>query len=1257
MKKNAISKDILVLTALVMCGVSANSQTNDNLYIYKNGVIMHREKAANVDSVAMEEGKSIVTLYDAARKVLYTAPRSQVDSISFTTDVPQADMLDVRFNADGTATDISPMQMNVQKIGNTQTVYYNETYKRYAANFVNPWSGNASGYYKVDWENNTKFKNMLANGHTLECIMMGNYTPPIANVEAKWFSSHQAGGTGFLISTISGSRQNEITFLPNVSTSGSSTWRWATSGVVPQPGVYYHLVGVWNKALKKAYIYVNGELKNTVNADGNFVLPQSGSGWFGIGCDPSGNNGNTAWNGDVVMARIYDSPLNAKQVSKLWEQVHILEENAPKPMVSNVTYSNGYPVAPGTNFKIGATGFQEGDPIVLQQVNSSNSITLPLENVTETGGTIIIPEELTSDQYSIILKRGDQAQRLGTCTFMVTSSMPHGMKVIAHRGYWNKAGAAQNSRASLQYAFDVQCYGSETDVWITQDGHVMANHDATFNGVSIQNSTYETCKNLTLSNGEKMPELKDFLEMLVKEDSCKLIIEIKTHSDEARGKICCDSCVTQVHRMGLQDKVEYIAFSLNLCREIVRLDPNAHVAYLNGDKDPQALYDYGIMGLDYTANNYRRNPSWIPKARELGMTTNVWTIDSKDEMIEMSNLDIDYITTNNPETAKEVYAYYQANSHHENGENDEDKPIADLLDVCFNSDGTAIDLSPMKMKIEKCGNAQNVYYNEIFKCYAANFTTPWSSKPSDYYKINFEDNKAFRDALADGHSLEVLVMPDYEGNLPDVEAKPFSAMQAGGTGFLINRLSNGPQNSFTFLPNVSTTGSSTWRWTTSNVFPQSGFYYHVIGVYNKEEAKSYIYVNGELCNTVDSPGDFRFANAGCNWFCVGGDASANGAEAGWRGDVVIARVYNKPLTEEEVKELWEPVRILEENAPKPMVANVSYSSGYPVAPGTSFAIEGTGFQEGDMIMLQQINSSSSITIPLENVTEEGGSITIPEELTTNQYTLILIRGDQTQRLGTCTFNVTTTLPHGMKVIAHRGYWDKAGSAENSRSSLQNAFNAQCYGSETDVWITLDGHVMVNHDATFNGVNIQNSNYNTCKNLTLKNGEKMPELKDFLEMLAKEDSCKLIIEIKTHSDEARGKICCDSCVTQVRRMGLQDKVEYIAFSFNLCREIVRLDPNAHVAYLNGDKDPQTLYNNGIMGLDYTAKNYRNNPTWIPEAQRLGMTTNVWTINDRSEMIEMSNLGIDYITTNAPETAKEVYEYYRTHYQNKGKDSGK
>ena len=76
---------------------------------------------------------------------------------------------------------------------------------------------------------------------------MGDYTPPIVNGEAKFFSSHEAGGTGLMVCKTSGSRGNELTFLPNVSTTGKSTWRWATSGIVPQPKQYYHVVGVWDK--------------------------------------------------------------------------------------------------------------------------------------------------------------------------------------------------------------------------------------------------------------------------------------------------------------------------------------------------------------------------------------------------------------------------------------------------------------------------------------------------------------------------------------------------------------------------------------------------------------------------------------------------------------------------------------------------------------------------------------------------------------------------------------------------------------------------------------------------------------------------------------------------------------------------------------------------------------------------------------------------------------------------------------------------
>ena len=94
---------------------------------------------------------------------------------------------------------------------------------------------------------------------------------------------------------------------------------------------------------------------------------------------------------------------------------------------------------------------------------------------------------------------------------------------------------------------------------------------------------------------------------------------------------------------------------------------------------------------------------------------------------------------------------------------------------------------------------------------------------------------------------------------------------------------------------------------TSGVVPAPKTYYHVVGVWNKEEAKAYIYVNGELCNTVDAPGQFRFANSGCNWFCIGGDADPNGGGQGWTGDVAIARAYDKSLTGEEVALLWNSI--------------------------------------------------------------------------------------------------------------------------------------------------------------------------------------------------------------------------------------------------------------------------------------------------------------------------------------------------------------
>ena len=238
-----------------------------------------------------------IVIYGKGNQVLYSVKTSEVDSIVFADPLPAADMLDVVFHEDGTAEDVSPMKNEVKLVGNTSYTRFSKAYNRYMATFTNPWAGTATGYYRIDYDQNQEFRSKLADGHTLEVLFMPNYSGTIPNQECKPFSAMQSGGTGFLVTTTSGARKNEICFLPNTSTNGKSTWRWATSGIVPQPKVYYHVVGVWNKQEGKAYVYVNGELKNTIDAPGNFNFASSGNAPDVVNGNAPGNMANCMQDG------------------------------------------------------------------------------------------------------------------------------------------------------------------------------------------------------------------------------------------------------------------------------------------------------------------------------------------------------------------------------------------------------------------------------------------------------------------------------------------------------------------------------------------------------------------------------------------------------------------------------------------------------------------------------------------------------------------------------------------------------------------------------------------------------------------------------------------------------------------------------------------------------------------------------------------------------------------------------------------------
>lgn len=223
-----------------------------------------------------------------------------------------------------------------------------------------------------------------------------------------------------------------------------------------------------------------------------------------------------------------------------------------------------------------------------------------------------------------------------------------------------------------------------------------------------------------------------------------------------------------------------------------------------------------------------------------------------------------------------------------------------------------------------------------------------------------------------------------------------------------------------------------------------------------------------------------------------------------------------------------------------------------------------------------------------------------------------------------------------RVIAHRGFWKTEGSAQNSLTSLSKADSVGAYGSEFDVWLTVDDSLVVNHDRLFKGVNFPEATAAEVGAIRLDNGEKVPSLAEYLENAKQHPSLRLVLEVKTYgNDSARETLACRKIVDMVDASGLRDRVDYIAFSLFACKELHRLSPDRPVYYLEGDLSPKEVKELGFAGIDYSYKTLSKHPEWIEEAKNEGLEVNVWTVDSPEIMQELIDKKVDFITTNRPD----------------------
>ncbi len=252
-------------------------------------------------------------------------------------------------------------------------------------------------------------------------------------------------------------------------------------------------------------------------------------------------------------------------------------------------------------------------------------------------------------------------------------------------------------------------------------------------------------------------------------------------------------------------------------------------------------------------------------------------------------------------------------------------------------------------------------------------------------------------------------------------------------------------------------------------------------------------------------------------------------------------------------------------------------------------------------------------------------------------------------LATVLAAATVTLAQAQKkasaIVAHRGYWncEAGGYARNSLAALESAQKAGFWGSEFDVNMTADSVLLVFHDAHINGKRIDQTPYAEFKDYRLENGEPIPTLDQYLEQAKKYPKTVLVFEMKWHStDEIENRAIALSIEKlKAHKLFSPKRVIFISFSPNASRVLAQSAPGFTVQYLGSDRRPaQVAAELGMNGVDTWFKTMLDDATWYPEARKLGMSVNTWTVNNADQMETLFEMGVDQLTTDNPMEAREV-----------------
>lgn len=222
-----------------------------------------------------------------------------------------------------------------------------------------------------------------------------------------------------------------------------------------------------------------------------------------------------------------------------------------------------------------------------------------------------------------------------------------------------------------------------------------------------------------------------------------------------------------------------------------------------------------------------------------------------------------------------------------------DCPLADLLDIQFNLNGSAIDISENGLSIEKGKEVPEVYLNKNYEKNEAFFTAE-EANTNCYYKVLYENISNIENAYQNEFSYEIFYSPSN-----NKYSASMSSQGNGGAGIMQN-----DNNKFVWY--IYAGGK--YHELTSNTKFEIGKYYHIIATYNKKDNLIKMYINGKLDCSMKVTGKFSLPNPKARWIAIGGDSSTDTwAQYGLTGKIIVARMYSKAINKNEAYWLYQSI--------------------------------------------------------------------------------------------------------------------------------------------------------------------------------------------------------------------------------------------------------------------------------------------------------------------------------------------------------------